>query len=51
MEQQSFSQRIGLSLSAPFDGMTWPQLAAVVVFVLVITAAWRQVVLFITQEI
>lgn len=50
--QASFVQSIGAALKTPFGtAMTWTQLAAVVVFVTVVLFAWRQVVLFIGQEI
>jgi len=40
------------ALQTPFgNAMTWTQLAAVTVFILVVALAWRQVVLFIAQEI
>lgn len=43
---------VGDSLKTPFStGMTWTQLAAVVVFITIVLFAWRQVVLFIGQEI
>jgi hypothetical protein len=46
-----FSQ-LGTKLQTPFSSsMSWTQLAAVVVFVLVVLFAWRQVTLFIAQEI
>jgi len=44
--------RIGTALDTPFSSsMTWTQLAAVVVFIMCVALAWRQVVLFIAQEI
>lgn len=43
--------RIGSSLQSPSANMSWTQLAASVVFVLVVLFAWRQVVLFIRREI
>lgn len=50
--QQSYVQQVASSLKSPFgNDMTWTQLAAVTVFVLVVAFAWRQVVLFIGQEI
>ena len=50
--QTGIVSQVGTALSTPFSGgMTWTQLAAVVVFVLTISLAWRQVVLFIAQEI
>ena len=46
-----FSQ-LGTKLQTPFSSsMSWTQLAAVVVFVLVVLFAWRQVTRFIAQEI
>jgi len=39
-------------LKTPFSGgMTWTQLAAVIIFVTIVLFAWRQVTLFIGQEI
>lgn len=50
--QPGLASQIGQSLKTPFStSMTWGQLAAVVVFVTVVLFAWRQVVLFIGQEI
>lgn len=44
--------RIGAALQTPFgNSMSWAQLAAVTVFILIVALAWRQVVLFIAQEI
>ena len=43
---------IAHALQSPFgNSMSWSQLALVVVFVLIVALAWRQVVLFIGQEI
>jgi hypothetical protein len=39
------------SLSEPGKGMTWTQLAAATVFVLVVALAWRQVTFYIMREI
>lgn len=42
---------VASSLATPFSTkMTWAQLAAVVVFVLVVLFAWRQVTLFFNVE-
>lgn len=50
--QQGFVNKIGSQLQTPFStSMSWTQLAAVVVFVLVVVFAWRQVTLFIGQDI
>lgn len=49
--QTTLVGNIGEALKAPFAGMTWTQLAAATVFVLVVIFAWRQVTLFIGQEI
>lgn len=43
--------RIGGAISRPSQGMTWPQLGAAVVFVLVVALMWRQVTLYIMREI
>lgn len=44
--------QMGSALSTPFsNSISWLQLGAVVVFVLVVTLAWRQVVMFIAQEV
>ena len=44
--------RMGTALQTPFStAMTWTQLAGVIIFVGVVALAWRQVVLFIGQEI
>lgn len=51
-QNQGMVGRIGNALNTPFsNAMTWTQLAAVVVFISIVALAWRQVVLFITQEI
>lgn len=42
---------IGASLSAPASGLTWTQLAAATVFVVVVLVAWRQVVQLIMREL
>lgn len=42
---------VGMSLSAPSQDMTWTQLAAATVFVLVVAVAWRQVTLMIMREL
>lgn len=39
------------SLKAPSQSMTWTQLAAAVVFVLVVALMWRQVTLYIMREL
>ena len=38
------------SLHRPAAGITWTQLAAATVFVLVVAVAWRQVVFYIMRE-
>lgn len=44
--------RLGTALDTPFsNAMTWTQLAAVIVFISIVALAWRQVVLFIGQEL
>lgn len=49
--QNGYLTRVGAALKAPSDGMTWTQLAASVVFVLVVVVAWRQVIQLIMREI
>jgi hypothetical protein len=50
--QSGFVTRTAAALQTPFGSDTsWTQLGAVVVFVLTIALMWRQVVLFIVQEI
>jgi hypothetical protein len=50
--QGGFVTRTATALQTPFSSdVTWTQLGAVVVFVLTIALMWRQVVLFIVQEI
>lgn len=39
------------TLQRPSDSMTWRQLAAATVFVIVVAVAWRQVVLMVMDEI
>jgi hypothetical protein len=52
MNGQSAVGQVVEALKTPFStAMTWTQLAAVTVFVLVVMLAWRQVTLFIGQEI
>lgn len=46
-----WQKSITSALSAPMTGMSWAQLAAVVVFVLAVAFAWRQVTHFIMGEI
>ena len=44
--------QMGTALQTPFsNNISWLQLGAVVVFVLLVTLAWRQVVMFIAQEV
>lgn len=43
--------KIAESLRSPSQTMTWGQLAAAVVFVIVIAIAWRQVTLMIAGEL
>lgn len=38
------------SLQRPSQGMTWTQLGAAVVFVLVVAVAWRQITFYIMRE-
>jgi len=38
------------SLGRPSQGMTWAQLAAATVFVLVVAVAWRQIIFYIMRE-
>ena len=38
-------------LKTPTANMSWPQLAAATVFVIVVAVAWRQVVHMITHEV
>lgn len=42
---------VGSSLKQPSDAMSWTQLAAATVFVLVVAFAWRQVTLMIMREL
>lgn len=42
---------VASSLSAPSQSMSWTQLAAATVFVLVVAIAWRQITLMIMREI
>lgn len=52
MEGQNYVPQVVTALQTPFSSsMSWAQLAGVVVFVLTVALAWRQVVLFIGQEI
>lgn len=39
------------TLSKPSEDMTWPQLAAATLFVMVAALAWRQVILMVMDEI
>jgi hypothetical protein len=39
------------TLSRPSGSMSWIQLGAATIFVLVVAVAWRQVTLYITREI
>ena len=39
------------AVRAPSSGMSWTQVAAVVIFVLAVLFAWRQVTLLIMREI
>jgi hypothetical protein len=38
------------SLGRPSSGMTWTQLAAATVFVLVVAVGWRQITFYIMRE-
>ena len=38
------------SLAKPSDGMSWTQLAAATVFVLVVIVGWRQITFYIMRE-
>ena len=38
------------SLAKPSTGMTWTQLAAATVFVLVVAVGWRQITFYIMRE-
>jgi hypothetical protein len=38
------------SLGRPSQGMTWTQLAAATVFVLVVAVGWRQITFYIMRE-
>jgi hypothetical protein len=49
--QQGLVGRIGAALKTPSDRMSWLQLAAATVFVIVVAVAWRQVTLYIMREI
>lgn len=42
---------IGPTLKTPSDTMSWTQLAAATVFVLVVAFGWRQVTLMIMREL
>ena len=46
-----FLSRTAEAIKTPSSGMTWPQLAAATVFVVVVLIAWRQVVRFILNEV
>lgn len=46
----NLTQDIGASLKRPLDGMSWLQLAAATVFVLVVVFMWRQVTLYIGRD-
>lgn len=43
--------KITSSLSSPGKNISWTQLAAATVFVIVVAIAWRQVTFFIMREI
>jgi hypothetical protein len=43
--------QVGSTLSRPADTMSWTQLAAATVFVLLVAVAWRQVTLMIMREL
>lgn len=50
MDAGGYFSQLGSRLQTPFGpGSSWTQLAAVVVFVIVVLFAWRQVVEFITS--
>ena len=52
MNPNSVTTRAAAALASPFGNqISWLQLGAVVVFVIVVAFAWRQIVLFIGQEI
>lgn len=49
--QQGLVSRIGAAIKAPSDNMSWLQLGAATVFVIVVAIMWRQVTLAIMQEL
>ena len=49
--REAMLSQIMEGLKAPSEKMTWLQLAAATVFVIVVAVAWRQVTLFIMREI
>ena len=48
---QAIVPNVSSALAHPFANMTWLQLAAVTVFVLIVAAGWRQVVLMIGEAL
>lgn len=49
--QGGFFSQVGTALKTPFSGsMSWAQLGVVVLFILTVALAWRQVVVLIANE-
>ena len=48
---QALIPNIASALAHPFENVGWLKLAAIVVFVLVVEAGWRQVVLMIGETV
>jgi hypothetical protein len=44
------TSRLGTALQTPSSSMSWVQLAAATIFVVVVLVAWRQVVRYILRE-
>jgi hypothetical protein len=51
MPDGGYFSQIGATLSRPSQSMTWSQLAASTVFVLIVLIAWRQVTLMLLREL
>lgn len=51
MPEGGYFTQIGATLSRPSQSMTWSQLAAATMFVLVVIIAWRQVTLMLLREL
>jgi hypothetical protein len=51
MSDEGYLTSIGTSLRAPSQSLSWTQLAAATVFVMVVAIAWRQIIHMIVHTV